>query len=640
MFFLNLSLGEFLAVWGAVSGAVFALYLLDRSRRKFKVGSLRFWTPSEKPPEAKHRKRIQQPWSMILQILGMGLLLAALAQLRFGSPERSSRDHVLVVDSSAWMAARPNQLSLLDQAKRQAILWLRALPSSDRVMLVRADALPTPATVFESNRQASERAILETQPGASAVNLKSTLDFARQMQRQHGSGVGEIVLAGAFRGHGSDLPAERELPSNLRLLPVEGTIRNIGIRKITLRRSPTDAQLWEVYLLMRNYSTTPEPVALAVTFGSAPIGSARLTLQPGAEHSTRIEFRTKAAGWLEATLLGRDAIAEDNRATLELPEQKLVRVMVYTNEPEALRPLLAANRWLSATYAQPKMYQPEADTDIVVLDRFSPAVRPKRNAIYVEPPAKDAPVPVQSAASGAKLTGWRSGHPLATGLRSLDVKLDQTAVFKSSANVDVVADSELGPVIVASNTGLRTAYLGFHPGRGAMRFELVAPLLVANTLEWLAPEIMNRREITADSVGNVQIPLDPGADKVGIKVLSASDVAVPSSVIDGNLQFYAGERGMFRVQTAGGERVYSLSLPDIADTTWEPPAAVRRGIQRGITDSIASRDVWQWLAFAGALLLLAEWLLFGRIRLPAVQRPNAPVIQMIRRFTAPFRKAS
>ena len=172
MFFFNLSFGEFAALFGAVSGAVLALYLLDRSRRKIKVATMRFWKPSEKPPEAKHRKRIQQPWSMLMQIIGMGLLLAAIAQLRLGSPDRSSRDHVLLLDTSAWTAAKADpQRRLIDEAKVASIRWLRALPSSDRVMVVRADALPTPATVFETNRAAAEQAILQSQPSASALNI-------------------------------------------------------------------------------------------------------------------------------------------------------------------------------------------------------------------------------------------------------------------------------------------------------------------------------------------------------------------------------------------------------------------------------------------------------------------------------------
>ena len=145
MFFLNLSVFEFMGIFTALSGVVVALYLLDRSRKKIKVATLRFWTPAERPPEAKQRKKIQQPLSLLLQLLGILLLLAALGQLRWGEPDKSLRDHVLLLDTSAWMKARENRRPLMDLAKADALAYIRALPSTDRVMIVRTDALPTPA---------------------------------------------------------------------------------------------------------------------------------------------------------------------------------------------------------------------------------------------------------------------------------------------------------------------------------------------------------------------------------------------------------------------------------------------------------------------------------------------------------------
>ena len=43
------------------------------------------------------------------------------------------------------------QATLLDEARDSARAYLRSLPRRDRVMLVRADALATPATAFESD---------------------------------------------------------------------------------------------------------------------------------------------------------------------------------------------------------------------------------------------------------------------------------------------------------------------------------------------------------------------------------------------------------------------------------------------------------------------------------------------------------
>src|SRR5689334_16411325 len=106
MYFLNLSVFQFLAVFGSVAAVSVALYLLDRSRRKQVVSTLRFWVSAEQPAVAARRRRINQPWSLLLQLVSMALLVLAIAQLRFGSPAQSGRDHVIVLDVSAWMAAR------------------------------------------------------------------------------------------------------------------------------------------------------------------------------------------------------------------------------------------------------------------------------------------------------------------------------------------------------------------------------------------------------------------------------------------------------------------------------------------------------------------------------------------------------
>ena len=65
-------------------------------RKHHTVATLRFFAAAEKPPVLKHRRKLQQPWSLLLQLISLLLLLLAIAQLRLGSPERYSRDHVLI----------------------------------------------------------------------------------------------------------------------------------------------------------------------------------------------------------------------------------------------------------------------------------------------------------------------------------------------------------------------------------------------------------------------------------------------------------------------------------------------------------------------------------------------------------------
>src|ERR1039458_7870532 len=145
MHLLNLTLGQFLALFGSMSAVMLALYLLDRSRRRQVVSTLRFWVSAEQPTVVARRRRIQQPFSLLLQLASIALLLLAIAQLRLGMPASAPRDHVLILDTSAWMAARTSTRTLMDLARDRARAYVRAVPARDRIMLVRADALTTPA---------------------------------------------------------------------------------------------------------------------------------------------------------------------------------------------------------------------------------------------------------------------------------------------------------------------------------------------------------------------------------------------------------------------------------------------------------------------------------------------------------------
>ena len=127
MSLLNLSLPEFLAIFSTLSAVVVTLYLLDRSRRKVITSSLRFWKPAGSSPQQTQKRRIQQPWSLLLQLLSLALLLLAIAQFQFG-PRLRGRDHILLLDTSAWMGARTPHGTLMDDSRRLALQYVRSLP--------------------------------------------------------------------------------------------------------------------------------------------------------------------------------------------------------------------------------------------------------------------------------------------------------------------------------------------------------------------------------------------------------------------------------------------------------------------------------------------------------------------------------
>jgi hypothetical protein len=393
---------------------------------------------------------------------------------------------------------------------------------------------------------------------------------------------------------------------------------NVGLRKIGLRRSPASPDTWEIFVVVRNYGARPHELDLALQFGGAAAGSRRISLKAGAEEQATFNFRTRAAGYLEARIRladGKpDAFPQDDRALIELPSQKALRVVVYSAEPESLRALFASNPQVDAVFETPAQYDAQAKADIVVLDRFVPPSRPRSGSIWIEPPAAGSPIPVRGMRSGVRLEQWRADTTLGAGLRTKEVLLDSSEVFAPAAGDIVVAESGEGPLIVARSGASRMVAMGFHPVRSSMKYELATPLLIANILRWMAPETFRGLEVQAGTVGTVNVPLEKGTDAASIHVLTEDQRPLPFTVESGVLRLFAGAPGTVRVQMGDRELVYSLTLPDVGEAAWRAPANVRHGVPRGFGASVAATDLWPWLAVLGGIGLLVDWLLFGRKR--------------------------
>jgi hypothetical protein len=639
MFFLNLSMAEFLTLLGGLSAVVTALYLLDRAKRKKLVSTLQFWTAATHSEEEQSRRRVREPWSLVLQLVALLFLLLAVAQLEWGTRERLGRDHVLILDTSSWMSARVGSppAPLMAEAKRKAEAWLRSLPERDRVLLVAAGGLITPVTAFTPDRSEMLARIRATQAGYTALSLPNALSFAAQAQTWSGRRAGDIVYIGAGRTSSEEVVGPA--PPNLRVIALTSppgspvsqfTGEDVGIRRMGVRRAEQAPDEWEVSVAVRNFGSRPREVSLVLEFAGLRFSPRLVTLAAGQEKSIPYAFSTHAGGTLNAFLEPGDELTADDHASVVLPKLSSLRIAVYTARPDVWRPLMEANRQVAAQFHTPAEYTPNPAADIVVIDGFAPSRRPAQPSLWVKPPAAGSPLPVSGKGRRLTVSRWLSESALGSGLRAKAVDVEDAETFELQPGDVTVASSAQGPAVVAreaSQNAPRLAVIGFDPLAGELRFALTTPLLFANLTRWLAPEDFRTFEYIAGAVGSVTVPLDSSEDPAFIRVTDDRGFTVPYTVRNQHVEFYVERPGIVSVASFGRKRVYSLTLPDVAQFVWKAPRRVAEGIPPQAIVSASAVDLWQWLALAAVVCLLLEWYLFGRrkrvLRRAVVMQPGS-----------------
>ncbi len=613
MFFLNLTPAQFFLLFLPVCAAVITLYLYDRSRRRQVVSTLRFFRHPGQSAVFARRRKIRQPWSLILQLISLTAISLAVAQPQLGPWSRRPRDHVLILETSAWMNSTDGSTgaSLMQEARRQALNYLRAIPPSDRVMLVRADQLATPVTPFTQDRQTLERAVSASEAGSTVLNLSAALELARAAHQGSSSAAGEIVLVGSGR-----IAPDRQgtFPDagypNLRTIFVGGGgSENVGIRRLAARRLPADPATWEIDVGVYNYGATRRRVMLKLALGNYRSGQRPLDIAPQAGVDASFRLRSSTGGLLEAQMDADDDFPADNRATVQLPLLNRLKIRVFTEQPKLWEPLFSTSAAWDPEYRYPREFSASGTRGgVVVLDGILPAGPLRANTITILPPAGSGSI----RGSRSVPVRWNLSHPITVGVHDKDVLIPEGRKLESKEGDVVVAESAQGPVVIASGSGgFKRVVFGFHPLRSGMASQLAIPLLFANIVSWMCPEPLRYTEVVAVTPGLMELGTDPGVRHDQIRLVSSRERELPFLLVGGRLRFFAGQPGTVRISMPGGEAVCQINLTEIGDHRWEPPPHTRSGLPPEAV-SVLQGDLWPYLALCGAVGLFVEWVLFGR----------------------------
>jgi hypothetical protein len=389
---------------------------------------------------------------------------------------------------------------------------------------------------------------------------------------------------------------------------------NVGIRSVGARRSTSAQDSWDLLVRLRNYGDSPRTVNVTLNLAHAPMGSHSVEVPAHEEQTTTFELHTKAASIAELRLYPLDPFGADNYAALELPSQRSLHVVVYSDSPDLWKPALQADPRVSAEFHKPPEFPAGGvkNDGLIIMDRFHPGQTPAGNTLWIDPPGR-SPIPIREHVTAPENLRWAPDEPLAAGLREHDLQVPATAVLETNPADIRVAEIDNGPIIAARASAdgkSKTIVMGFNPFSGSLRYQLAAPLLLANELRWFAPDVFRDVDVVAQSAGSVSDSV--ATHSAPVEVITESGANLPFNIRNGKIQFFSGRSARVSVIAGSTERAYSLTLPEMWDQKWTPPAGIRHGIPAWNDAIRRSTDLWPWLALLGAGVLLAEYLIYGR----------------------------
>ncbi|HEY7599254.1 MAG TPA: VWA domain-containing protein, partial [Candidatus Limnocylindrales bacterium] len=252
---------------------IVAFYMLRLRRPRHEVSSTFLWQQLVRDVEANAPwQRLRRSLLLLLQLL-LAIILAVLVARPFVErPATLARDLVLVIDTSASMAATDVFPTRLEAAKRAAAEAIASLPSDGRVSVIAAGETAQLVANEASDRGRIARAIESIRQSSAAGDMTDALRLAGKLAAR---AVGAEVLV-VTDDAGSALPQVR-VEAPVRVIGVGRERHNQAIAALAVRADPSGLKR-TVFVSVANYSDTEVVRRLQVLADGTPVTARDLAL--------------------------------------------------------------------------------------------------------------------------------------------------------------------------------------------------------------------------------------------------------------------------------------------------------------------------------------------------------------------------
>jgi Ca-activated chloride channel family protein len=588
-----------LAFWFALLAIpIVLLYLLRLRRRAQPVSSTLLWRRAILDREANTLwQRLRRNVLLFLQLATLAFLIFALARPYLQAPGGPSRQVIVLLDASASMQATDVRPSRFEAARAQVRALIETLGSEDRMTLIAVDGTPRALSALSNDKVQLRAALDALRPTLSAANWGAAVALAAAV----GAG-GEESTTFVF-SDGANADDLALLPGAARFVPIGESGDNLALSTLALRRARDGLA---ALVRVTNHGLRDEQALVAVRTEAALIDARTLDVPAGGAVEWTVGGIPSTARWIQAEIKEAryNLLAADDVAYAVNAANVARRALLITPGNLFLEQALAALPGLRTTRAAAA--PPEiGGYDLYVLDGVSATLPAGANALLIGAQGVFTPTAVFSDTAYVRT----APHPIA---RDLDWRMVSVLDAYRLAAPDwlrPVVEGQGGPLVLAGESpdGAlgRVVALAFDLRRSDLPLQIAFPILIANSVAWLAPP------------QGLDIPLSVQPGEV-VALPAGTQVTLPSgeTATLGTQGFAQTEQpGVYTFEAGQVQGAFAVNFFNVAESRIapNPNLTVGRSSPASAAEAqVAQREFWHILAALALALLVIEWWVYQR----------------------------
>ena len=582
------------AVWFLAGVPVIVLlYFLRLKRRTSTVSTHLFWQRVlQESSQRAFFHRLRHLLSLLLHLLIFLLLIAALARPVLDRLVGEGTSTVLILDSRARTnATAPDGRSRFAKAVEQARNYARQASGQRQFALLTLDATASVAVPFSADEKPLLDALEKLQPTSATGDLADAQRLADALLASR-KGERRTVLLSAQ----------------------DGALDNLAITRLAARQLPASPETSEVLLEVQNFGRTPAKTDVELSLDGRVLEVKPFTLAAGERRQeifTSVPRANRTArGWLTARLSTTDALALDDTAFATLPPARASRVLLVSKGNVFLEKFLAVDPSVKFQLLAPEAWQPvlAPKFEVVIFDDALPAGFDFGNSTGNFLFLKSTPFATAGKPLEQPLISDVEAHAITRNVSLQNVSIARAESLALPAPRDgwtfaaPLRAFDRPLLITAERKGQRIAGLGFAVLDSDLPLRIAFPLLMSNTLHWLAGDAP---ESSPALLAGEMLTL---TDTQRVSAAPRGKDALPEPSVAG--VFQPLHNGYYQLADAEGSRWLAVNTFTAAESDLRTTPSA--GTTSATAQPIARWPLWHWLAGLAFVLFTAEWWLFHR----------------------------